>query len=405
MSDTPLARFDPTDPAFRADPYPTYRRYRAADPVHLGVPPIPSMPRCHYVFRHADVAALLRDARLGRARLRAGAARPDASTVIRKVARQMLLFTDPPRHARIRALMEAAFSPELHARARLRAEALAPVLLEMALAEESPDLVSGFAVPLPVLVMSEVLGIPEQDRPLVKRWSADIVAITDLRSSGAALARASRATAEVADYLAQLIRDRRRAPGECVLSRLITSRVEGEALSDDEILANAILFLAAGHETTVGLISEGILALLEHPDEAARLASDLALATKAVEELLRYTSPVQITFRVAHEALTVRDHAIAPGDAVALVLASANRDPDEFTLPERLQLTRATRRHLSFGSGAHHCLGSTVARVEAKAAFTAAAPLLAGMTYDLATVTRSGNFVFRALDALPVRMR
>ncbi len=405
MSDAQLPRFDPTDPAFRADPYPTYRRYRAADPVHLGVPPIPTMPRCHYVFRHADVAALLRDPRLGRARLRAGAGRPDASTVIRKVARQMLLFTDPPRHERMRALMESAFSPELHARARLRAEALAPVLLEMALAEESPDLVSGFAVPLPVLVMSDVLGIPEEDRPLVKRWSTDIVAITDLRSSGAALARASRATEEVADYLSQLIRDRRRAPRECVLSRLITSRVDGEALTDDEILANAILFLAAGHETTVGLISEGLLALLEHPDEAARLADDLSLATKAVEELLRYTSPVQITFRVAHEALEVRDHAIAPGDAVALVLASANRDPDEFALPESLQLTRATRRHLSFGLGAHHCLGSTVARVEAKAAFTAAAPLLAGMSHDPAAVTRSGNFVFRALDTLPVRMR
>lgn len=400
-----LLPFNPVDPSFQADPFPVYATYRESDPVHLGMAPIPSMPRCHYVFRYTDVAAVLRDARFGRERLRAGRAAPAVTTVIRKVARQMLLFADPPRHDRMRRVMEAAFSPELHARARRRADEIAPVLLDMALADAAPDLVSGFAMPFPVLVMSEVLGVPAEERARIKRWSADIVAITDLRSSDEALARASHATEEAVEYLASLIRERRLVPRDDVLSRMITVRVEGDQLTDEEVLANGVLFLAAGHETTVGLISYGIKALLDHPGEAARLEANPELVPRAVEELLRYVSPVQMTFRVAHERVELSGKVIEPGEGVALVLGSANRDPTEFADPDRLDIGRSARRHLAFGGGPHHCLGSTLARAEARAAFQTIAPMLESLAYDSNRVSRTENFLFRALASLPVRVR
>jgi cytochrome P450 len=317
----------------------------------------------------------------------------------------MLLFADPPRHDRLRQLLESSFSPELHAFAIRRAEDLAPVLLDMALAEEAPDLVQGFAVPFPVLVMSEVLGIPAEERTRVKRWSTDIVAITDLRSSPDALARAMRATGEVAEYLGGLLRERRRSPREDILSRMISAHVDGQALSDEEIMANGILFLAAGHETTVGLLGYGTQALLDHRDEAARFASGEIPVTHVVEELLRYTSPVQMTFRIAHERVEFQGSTIEAGDAVALVIGSANRDPAEFPEAGSLRLGRGARRHLAFGAGAHHCLGSTVARAEARAAFRALAPLLGQMSYERSELRRTDNFLFRALSALPVRVR
>jgi len=405
MNTGALPPFNPVDPAFQADPYPVYARYREEDPVHLGVPPIPSMPRCHYVFRYADVSAVLKDERFGRERLRVGSREPAVATAIRRSARNMLLFADPPRHDRLRALMEAAFSPELHAFARRRAEELAPVLLDMALAEEEPDLVQGFAIPFPVLVMSEVLGIPAEERTKVKRWSADIVAITDLRSSADALVRATRATGEVVEYLSALLRERRRSPREDVLSRMISARVDGQALSDEEILANGVLFLAAGHETTVGLIGYGTQALLDHREETAKFASGEVAVTHVVEELLRYTSPVQMTFRIAHEAVAIGDAPVEPGDAVALVIGAANRDPAEFPEAGTLRLARGARRHLAFGGGTHHCLGSTVARAEARAAFRALAPVLGQLSYEPSRLARTDNFLFRALSAFPVAVR
>lgn len=402
-----LPRFDPLSPGFRVDPYETYARYRVAEPVHFGLPPIASMPRCHYLFRYADVAAVLRDGRFGRQRLRDDRGEPTvlpgASTVIRRVVRRMLLFADPPRHNRLRGLVEAAFSPELHALARQRAEQIAPALLAEALSEPRPDLISGFAVPLPVLVMSEVLGVHPEDRLRIKRWSSDIVAITDLRPSKESVNRASRATAELAEYLRAELRARRRAPREDLLTRLITARVDGSALSDDEILANAVLLLAAGHETTVGLIGNGLKALMDHPSEALRLRSDPELVGRAVEELLRFDSPVQMTFRVAQDDANIGGVRIRRGEAVALVIGSANRDPEAFQAPDVLDLGRRNGRHLAFAAGPHLCLGADVARFEARAAFAAAAPHLGSIRYEPEQAVRTGNVLFRALASLPVR--
>jgi cytochrome P450 len=354
------------------------------------------------VFRYAEVQAILRDGRYGRERTRAGGADPAFNTVIRRVARQMLLFADPPRHGRLRRVMTAAMSPELQARAVRRAGEFAPLLLDMALAEDAPDIVRHFAAPLPIMVMADLLGFPVDDHGLVKAWSTDIAAITDLRPSDKAVERSSRATMEAAEYLQALVGERRRRPQDDVLSRLIATRVEGERLSDGEILANALLLLVAGHETTVGLVGYAVKELLDRPALAADMDASDAGVTLAVEELLRFVSPVQMTFRVAHEPTEVAGVHIEPGDTMGLVLGSANRDPAEFVDPERLDLTRAARRHLAFGAGPHHCLGSTLARAEARAALQAVAPVLPSLSYDPTRLVRSDNFLFRALAELPV---
>ncbi len=403
-------RFNPFVPGFAREPYGAYRRFREEDPVHLGAPPIPSMPRCYYLFRHEDVRRALSDDRMGRERVRDGGSRrgrpialPSASTVIRRVARSMLLFADPPRHDRLRALVGRAFGPELHALAERRAREIAPRLLEEAFGHDGrADLVQDFAVPLPVLVMSEVLGVAGADRLRIKRWSADIVAITDLRSSRQQIERASRATAEVAEYLRDQIRARRRRPTNDLLGRMLTVEVGGDRLSEEEVLANGVLMLAAGHETTVGLIGNGIKALLDHPERAERLAAHPELTTRAVEEFLRFESPVQMTFRVAHEDVAFGGVMVHRGEAVAAVIGSANRDPEVFPDPDDLVLDRAPNPHLAFGDGRHRCLGSRVARLEAAAAFEALIPYLPRLSYDPHRTERTSNVLFRALASLPV---
>lgn len=360
------------------------------------------MPRCHYVFRYTEVQATLRDARFGRERVRVGGMSPAFNTVIRRVARQMLLFADPPRHGRLRRVVTAAMSAELQARAVRRAAEFAPVLLEMTLAEDEPDIIQGFAGPLPVMVMADLLGFPTDHHGRVKAWSTDIAAITDLRPTDKAVERSSRATMEAAEYLQALVDERRRHPQDDVLSRLIAARVDGERLSDGEILANALLLLVAGHETTVGLVGYAVKELLDQPGVAAAMDASDAGVTLAVEELLRYVSPVQMTFRVAHEPVEVAGVRIEPGDSVGLVLGSANRDPAEFVDPERLDLARAARRHVAFGAGPHHCVGSTLARAEARAALQAIVPVLPSLSYDPAQLKRSDNFLFRALASMPV---
>lgn len=404
-----LPPFDPLDPSIRDDPYPHYAQFRESRPVHLGLPPLPSLPRCHYVFRHADVAAILEDDRFGRERLKGGSGASSplgaGSTVIRSVVRRMLLFADPPRHTRLRGLMEAAFSPRIHAAARQRADEVAPLLLEETLATPAPDLIVGLAIPLPVLVMSEVLGVPREDRLRIRQWSSEIVALTDLRSGEDVLERATRSTAEVVDYLRKLLRERRRKPSDDLLSRMISVREAGERLTDDEILANGVLLMAAGHETTVGLIGNGMKALLEHPAEARRLHLEPGLASRGVEELVRFDSPVQMTFRIAHEDVAIGSTTVRRGEAAALVIGSANRDPEAFPEPDRLDLSRAGSRHLAFGAGRHACLGSGVGRGEARAAFRAFARRLPDLDWDPAGATRADGVLFRVLSGLPVSMR
>jgi pimeloyl-[acyl-carrier protein] synthase len=402
----PSARFDPFDPGLRADPYPVYARFRRDDPVHLGVPPLATLPECSYVFRYEDVDAVLRDPRFGRARgMGAGAGNLEQAVALRRMARQMLLFNDPPVHTRLRGLITRAFAPFFTGDLARRIEVIVHQLLDRAEEEGGLDVMAGYAIPLPVLVIADLMGIPSADRGRFQELSTAVMAMSDVRRDGTVVKGAERAAGELADYLEVVIEERSRRPGGDLISRLIEVEEDGDRLSRDEILANCGLLLIAGHETTRNLIGNGVFSLLSHPAELERLRSEPVLMEGAVHELLRYDSPIQITFRVAKEDLELGGRPIREGQGVALVLGAANRDPEVFTDPDRLDVGRTGARHLAFGGGSHFCLGSPVAVLEATAAIRGLLDRFDGIER-----AESGDpewiehVVFRGLASLPIRV-
>lgn len=396
-----LQRFDPLDPAFIADPYPLYHRFRALDPVHEGKPPFPSVARCYYAFRYEDVAAVLTDPRLGRTRPGQRAPTPPEGRSARSVGRGMVLFHDPPEHHRLRTLLATAFSPDFVQSRQPHVERVVRRLIGALPAGEEVDLVEGLAAPLPVLVIGAILGLPDEDADRVRAWSDDLIAATDPRPTLDGVSRASSATAEMLPYLRGIVRERQRAPGDDLISRMLLSRRNGDRLTEEEILSNVILLLSAGHETTAGLLGNGILALLGNPGQWERLPRDPAELPHAVEELVRYDSPIQLTFRFAAEPLTLGEQRIQPGEAVAAVLGAANRDPEIFVDPDRLDLGRSGSRHLAFGIGTHFCMGPGLARMEAGLAFAALRDRFPRAALAGEPVWRA-RVAFRALRRLPV---
>jgi cytochrome P450 len=280
----------------------------------------------------------------------------------------MLLFTDPPAHTRLRALMTEAIDPELLHGIVGEIPGIVDGLLDDLEAGDEPDVMADFAVPLPVLVMARLLGIPAGDLPRFKAWSRDIVSFADVRRQEGVPDGAARATRELADHLREVLARRREDPGDDLLSQLVTARLDGDGLADGELLANAVLLVCAGHETTVNLIGNGLHALLRHPDQLRRVRGSGRLDDRAVDELLRFDSPVQMTFRVARSDVEIGGVHVAAGDTVAAVLGAANRDPRAFPGPDRLDLRRSGRPHLAFGGGPHHCLGSHLGKLEARIA-------------------------------------
>ncbi len=279
-----------------------------------------------------------------------------------------MLVVDPPDHTRLRTLVQKAFTPRVVERLRPRIEALVKEALDEAEARGSMDLVADLAYPLPVTVIAELLGVPVEDRSAFRRWSdalvgaLDPVALTDRRSAVLAARDALHA------YLERVVAERRAAPRDDLISRLVEAEEQGDRLSGPELLAMGVLLLVAGHETTVNLIGNGINALLAHPDQLARLRDEPELIEPAVEELLRYDSPVQLTGRVALEELELGGRRVEPGQMLMLLLGAANRDPRVFAEPERLDLGRDPNPHLAFGRGIHFCLGAPLARLEGQIA-------------------------------------
>lgn len=366
-------RFDPLAPGFREDPYRFYRHYRRHDPVHRGAAPFPSRSDCVYLFRYPDVRRVLESPEFGRGGAREevpkGPSRAGPNRHLAGVVRRMLLFTDPPAHTRLRSLMTEAFDPELLHGIAADVPDIVDGLLDDLESGAGADVIAEVAVPLPVLVTARMLGIPARDRPRFKAWSRDIVAFADIRREEGVPDRTARATRELADYLRGVLDRRREDPGDDLLSQLVTARLDGDALTDGELLANAVLLVCAGHETTVNLIGNGLHTLLRHPDQLARVrGGGESLDGRAVDELLRYDSPVQMTFREARSDVEFGGVPVAAGDTVAAVLGAANRDPAAFTEPDRLDVRRSGRPHLAFGGGPHHCLGSHLGKLEGRVA-------------------------------------
>src|SRR5262249_45338563 len=359
--------FNPMDPAFVADPYPTYHRLRAEDPVHQS-------PLGFWVLtRYEDVSAVVREPRF----IKEPGAALDAARFGAEVPRGIglaMLDRDPPDHTRLRSLVSKAFTPRVVEGLRPRIQQIVDGLIARAEAAGSMDLIEEFAYPIPVNVICEMLGVPIEDHERFKGWSLDIARGLDsiwLPPDSEIPRRSAAARHAISDYFRELIGQRRATPRGDLFSALIAAEEAGDKLNEEELLATCILLLIAGHETTVNLIGNGVLALLRHPAELRRLRETPGLITSAVEELLRYDGPVQRTARVAGAEATIGGRTIAKGDLVMPFIGAADRDPAQFPDPDRLDLSRSENRHIAFGWGIHFCLGAPLARVEGQIAIDA----------------------------------
>jgi cytochrome P450 len=394
-----MSSFNPMAPEFLADPYPTYHRLRAEDPVHHS-------PLGFWVLtRYEDVASVLRDPRFIKEPLVALVAARFGGQVPRGVGLSML-DRDPPDHTRLRGLVSKAFTPRVVEGLRPRIQQIVDGLITRALPAGSMDLIEEFAYPIPVNVICEMMGVPVEDHERFKGWSLDIARGLDsiwLPPDSEVPRRSAAARHAISEYFRELIAERRTVPRGDLLSALIAAEEAGDKLNEDELLATCILILIAGHETTVNLIGNGVLALLRNPTELRRLRETPALITSAVEELLRYDGPVQRTARVASEDVTFGDRTIPKGDMVMPFIGAADRDPTHFPDPDRLDLARADNRHIAFGWGIHFCLGAPLARIEGQIAIDT----LVRRLPKLALVTDHPEYrqslTLRGLKELPVK--
>ncbi|WP_432189523.1 cytochrome P450 [Streptomyces sp. Tue6028] len=397
--------FDPWDQAFVADPYPAYEELRSRGRVHYYEPTDQWL-----VPHHVDVSALLRDRRLGRTYQHrfthedfGRSAPPPEHEPFHVLNDHGMLDLEPPDHTRIRRLVSKAFTPRTVERLKPYVERLAGELVERLVAAGGGDLLSDVAEPLPVAVIAEMLGIPESDRAPLRPWSADICGMYELNPSEETAAKAVRASVEFTEYLTELIEARRKEPGDDLISGLIEAHDEGDRLTEQEMISTCVLLLNAGHEATVNATVNGWWALFRNPDQLAALRADHGLIPRAVEELMRYDTPLQLFERWVLDEIEIDGTTIPRGAEIAMLFGSANHDPAVFAAPGDLDLTRADNPHISFSAGIHYCIGAPLARIELAASMGAL--LAKAPTLDLAEEpSRKPNFVIRGLESLRVRV-
>jgi len=405
VSDT-LARELGSD-EFYADPYRTYRRLREECPVYWH-----ETWGQWLVTRYDDVLAITKDA----ARFSSAgwerkfiaelpAELGELPHMKRHYGTQVVSMTDPPEHTRLRRLVTRSFTPRVLEALRPGIESLVAELLDAIGDRPTFDAISEFAYPLPAIVIARLLGAPNDAKDDFMRWSKDIVDFVGTGHPDAARARRNEQTlAEFRAFLEPVIRDRRRHPRADLMSILASPSDDGDELTDDEVVSTCIVLLFAGHETTANLLGNGLLALLRHPDQLALLRARTELTASAVEELLRFDSPVQRNRRLATVDVTLHGETIRAGDAVMVFMGSANRDPSVFRDPDVLDLDRSPNHHLAFGHGIHFCVGAALSRLEAPIAFRALLdryPRLQ-LDEDVEPVWRH-NITFRGLDSLVLR--
>jgi pimeloyl-[acyl-carrier protein] synthase len=389
-------RLDLLDPAVLADPYPVFRTLREADPVHWD-------PEQGFwaLTRYVDVLTALREVTTFSSAIHGERTSKDGLT-----SAGWFVFQDPPNHTRLRGLVNAAFTPQMVQTLRPRVQAIVDELLDRAADARRLDVVADFGFPLPATVIAELLGVPSADRERFRSWSADLAAVGGLVRMAADRAdrvrRARESGEELNAYFRDIVRERRRAPRDDLVSRLTTVDTGDRALDETEIVDACVLLLFAGHETTTNLVGNGVLALLRHPDELGRLRVDPDLIGAAVEELLRYDSPVQARVRVARHDVELGGRRIAAGDRVMALLGAANRDPDRFLDPDRLDLSRPDNRHLSFGYGIHFCTGAALARLEGAVAIGSLVRRFPRLELEQAALGWRKTLTLRGLTALPV---
>ncbi len=397
------------DPGFIFDPYPLLAELRESSPVFFD-------PVWNKVFfaRYDDISALLRDRRLGRSILHVlsrdelGWPPPNPLTAdFDHFQSNHMLDNEPPKHTRLRGLMLRAFTSARVEGLRGKITRIVNQLIDRMHDHGHPDLLADFAAPLPVAVIAELLGVPEEDRPLLRPWSGAIVKLYELGYNDDQARAANRAVVEFSGYINDLARDRRTTPRDDLISALVRAEEEGQRLSEDELVANCILLLNAGHEASVNGTTLGLLSLHHHPDqmalarEAAR-ADDTAFFTSAVEELLRYDTSLPMFERWVLHDMDFNGVRLARGTEVGLLYAAGNRDPRRFADPDRLDLTRKDNPHLTFGLGIHYCVGAPLARLELQISFLTLLKRLPGIRIAREPVEYAGGFVIRGHKAMPV---
>jgi pimeloyl-[acyl-carrier protein] synthase len=395
-----LSLYHLLDPAVVVNPYPLYRRLQTEDPVHWD-------PYLHawVVSRYADVVIVLQRFSAQRqpspeqlTTLGLSELNPIAQVLVRQ-----MLFLDPPAHTRVRALAAAAFTPPRVAAIRAHIQEITDRLIGRVLAARRMDVIADLADALPATVTAELMGVPVADRDRLKTWSKDFSEMLGNFQHNPGRATLMLKTVEdMTAYFRDRMREQQHQPREGVLHALMTAEIEGDRLSEEEVIANAIITMTGGQETTTNLIGNGLLSLLRHPKELHRLQADPALLPSAVEELLRYESPIQYTARLASTDLELRGTVIHKRQAVMSVLGAANRDPERFAHPDVLDITRQDNRHLAFGWGAHFCFGAPLARMEAQIAFGTMLRRLKNLALEPEPLVWRRNAGFRGLEALPV---
>ncbi|MFE2569763.1 cytochrome P450 [Streptomyces mirabilis] len=395
--------FDPWNPEFVANPYPAYAELRERGRVHYYEPTDQWL-----VPHHADVSALLRERRLGRTYQHrythedfGRTAPPPEHEPFHVLNDHGMLDLEPPDHTRIRRLVSKAFTPRTVEQLRPYVDRLANELVAGLVAAGGGDLLTDVAEPLPVAVIAEMLGIPESDRAPLRPWSADICGMYELNPSEETAGRAVRASVEFTEYLRELIAARRKEPGDDLISGLIAAHDEDDRLTEQEMISTCVLLLNAGHEATVNATVNGWWALFRNPDQLAALRGDRSLIPTAVEELMRYDTPLQLFERWVLDDIEIDGTTVPRGAEIALLFGSANHDPKVFASPESLDLSRTDNPHISFSAGIHYCIGAPLARLELAASLGALlekAPTLA----LAAEPERKPNFVIRGLEGLSV---
>jgi pimeloyl-[acyl-carrier protein] synthase len=398
---TSIIDLDLSNASFRANPYPFYKRVRETDPLHWNA------PGAWLVTRYADAVTLLRHPAIGHTD---GRTKEYTEYLIQQgrlspvelLLSHWILSKNPPDHTRLRNLVSRAFTPAVVEGLRPRIQQIVDDLLNQT--QERFDLIADFAYPLPVMVIAEMLGVPLDDRTRFKDWSQDLFGAFDIVSSAEAQKRGSDAIQKFIDYFRELIIERRKNLQSDLLSALIAVHDEGDKLNEYELIANCILLFIAGHETTMNLIGNGMLALLHHPGEFKKLHDNPDLIISAVEELLRYESPVQFYGRAVREDLDFEGKQLRKGQTIFILPGALNRDPEQFADPDTLNIERQDNRHLAFGYGIHFCLGAPLARVEGQIAINALVQRMPQLKLQSDDVVWRDTLAVRGLKTLPVHI-
>ena len=397
--------FAPWEVSFIANPYPVYAEMRGRAPV------LYDDQTDHWlVSRYADVNALLRDRRFGRTYLHAATheemgrpAEPEWHAPFWHLIRSGILDMEPPDHTRVRRLVAKAFTPRMVENLRGRIQGLMDGLVDRVLGAGEVDLIASVAEPLPVAVIAELLGVPETDRHLLRPWSAEICLMYELNPSDEYAWRAVKASEEFSDYLRALSRERRARPRDDLVSAMAQVLDDGDRLTEDELIGTCVLLLNAGHEATVNMTGNGWWTLFRHPEQLERLRADHSLVANAVEELMRFDTPLQMFERWVLEDFELHGRRIPKGAELGLIFGSANRDSSVFERPDELGITRDPNPHVTFGAGIHYCLGAPLGRIELETSFRTLLERAPHMEFVREPEWKP-NYIIRGLRELVVRL-